>query len=103
MKYTVWDATQIRTGTAAQILTEIIHKDTSVNSEINGMNLDQYTQAIIGSADYYLPKPVAEVLRNRSFTSNYDKALTFLASMPASGMSILATEPDPESGSIKGN
>jgi len=103
MKYTVWDATQIRTGTAAQILSEIIHKDTGTNSEINGMSVDQYAQAIIHSADYYLPKQVAEVLSVRRFTSNYDKALTLLASMPASGMSILVTEPEPDGESVKGN
>ncbi len=101
MKYKVWDAPDVVSGTAQQVLEHIIQKPTTLDSEISRMNAAEYAQAILENASHYLPQQVVTVLSERSYPSDYDKALTYLVSMPASGMAILAAEP--ESKSIKGN
>ena len=54
-KYKVWDDSTIRSGTAREILQEIVSKP-SINLEIRGMTVGQYAAALIKDAPYYLPK-----------------------------------------------
>lgn len=89
----MWDDSTIRTGTAKQILEQIVDKPT-INAEISGMSVDQYAQALIDNAPYYLPKRVIEELSIQPFSTVYDRALSLLSVMPASGARILATDTD---------
>ncbi len=92
MKYKVWDDTTIRSGTAREILQEIVNK-ASVE-EIKRMNVDQYAKALIKEAPYYLPTIVLQELGERNYSTVYDKALSLLSVMPASNARILTVEPD---------
>jgi len=93
MKYKVWDDKTIRSGTAKEILQEIVSKST-INSEISRMNVDQYSKALIENAPYYLPKSVLDELANKEFSTVYDKALSLLSVMPSSGARILTMDTD---------
>jgi hypothetical protein len=93
MRYKVWDDATIRSGTAREILQEIVNKPT-INAEISRMDVDQYAKALIKNAPYYLPKSVLQEVSGRDFQTLYDKALSLLSIMPASNARILTTDPD---------
>ncbi len=93
MKYKVWDDAIIRSGTAKEILQEIVNKPT-INKEISRMSVDQYADTLIESAPYYLPTNVLEELGTRNFSTLYDRALSLLSVMPTSNARILTTEMD---------
>ena len=94
MKYKVWDDATIRSGTAQEILQEIVSKPT-LNVELKGMSVKQYANALIKNAPYYLPKNVLEQLSEQDIGMTvYDKALSLLNIMPASNARILTVEPD---------
>jgi len=93
MKYKVWDDETIRSGTAQEILQEIVSKPT-INTEIKRMSVDQYAKALIKEAPYYLPTIVLQELGERDYSTVYDKALSLLSVMPASNARILTVEPD---------
>ena len=94
MKYKVWDDATIRSGTAQEILQEIVSKPT-LNVELKGMSVKQYANALIKNAPYYLPKSVLEQLSKQDTGMTvYDKALSLLSIMPASNARILTVEPD---------
>jgi hypothetical protein len=89
--YTVDDSGELRVGTAQDILQSIRDKQTG-NEEISALTVDGYADALIQNADYYLSKGVIDVIRRRPFDTKFDKALTFLNAMPASGAHIIAQE-----------
>jgi hypothetical protein len=93
MRYKVWDDAMIRSGTAKEILQEIVKKPT-INTEISRMSVEQYANTLIDSAPYYLPTNVLEELDTRNFSTLYDKALSLLSVMPASNARILTVETD---------
>jgi hypothetical protein len=89
--YTVDDTGELRVGTAQEILQSIRDKETG-NEEISARTVDGYADALIENADYYLSKGVIEIIRRKRFDTKFDKALTFLNAMPASGAHIIAQE-----------
>ena len=93
MKYKVWDDSTIRSGTAREILQEIVSKP-SINLEIRGMTVDQYAVALIKNAPYYLPNNILQEMASRDFNTLYDKALSLLSIMPASNARILTMDLD---------
>lgn len=90
MKYTVSDDSTIRVGTARDILQEIINK--GGNEEISRMSIDQYADALLDNAEYYLSEDVIKILKGIRFGTKYDQALKYLSAMPASGARILDEE-----------
>lgn len=92
MNYKVWDQHQMRSGTAEQILLEITKKENGMDTEVSHMTVDQYADALIGNAPYYVPKDVLDELAHIPFETKYDQALTLLGNMPASNLRILTTE-----------
>ena len=90
MKYTVLDNSTIRRGSAQDILQQIINKETD-NVDIGQMTVQQYAQALIDNAGYYLPKDAVDVVLDRGFPL-FDRALNLLNAMPASGTHIIASE-----------
>jgi len=91
MTYKVLDNNQIRTGSARQILTQIL-KDNKTVEDMKGMTAEEYADALIGNAGYFLPKVAVDSLNEQKFDTKYDKALKFLSTMPTSGTVILAGE-----------
>jgi len=93
MKYKVWDDATIRSGTAQEILQQIVSKS-AADTEIGRMNVDQYAKALIRNAPYYLPKSVLQEVSGREYHTLYDKALSLLSIMPASNARILTVDPE---------
>ncbi len=87
--YKVWDERGITTGTAEEILKQVTQKDNGLDSEIRRMSVDQYADALIKNARYFLPKNVIQELSQTYPSSKYDLALNLLSSMPASNTRIL--------------
>lgn len=87
--YTVFDEGKTLSGDARDIL-ERVRRDAAVdNGEIAKMNVDEYAQALIEDAPYFLPDDLLNALKLQKFDSDYDRALTYLAQMPTSGVRIL--------------
>lgn len=95
MTYKVLDNNQIRTGSAKEILTQIL-RDNKTVEDMKGMTADQYANALIKNAGYFLPKVAIDSLNELKFDTKYDKALKFLSTMPTSGTVILVTETPPK-------
>lgn len=91
MKYKVLDDTEVKIGTAEDILQQIIQKN-GANEEIRQMTVFQYADALINNAEFYLPKAALDSLRSLTFETKFDKALRYLSTMPSSGATIIATE-----------
>ena len=89
MTYKVLDNNQIRTGSAKEILAQILQENKTVE-DMKGMTPEQYANALIKNAGYFLPEVAIESLNELKFDTKYDKALKFLSTMPTSGMVILA-------------
>ncbi len=91
MTYKVLDNNQIRTGSAKEILAQILTDNKTVE-DMKGMTPEQYANALIKNAGYFLPKVAIDSLNELKFDTKYDKALKFLTTMPTSGTVILAVE-----------
>jgi hypothetical protein len=87
--YTVYDEGKTLKGDAKNILETIRAQNAKQNKEIEKMNLDQYADALIEDAPYFLPVDLLTVLKKQPFESNYDRALAYLGQMPTSGVKIL--------------
>jgi len=88
--YTVFDEGETRKGDAKKILEEIRQQNSVENTEIAHMTVEQYAEALIEDAPYFLPTDLLSVLEKQEFDSIYDKALTYMSQMPTSGVRILA-------------
>jgi len=91
MTYKVLDNSQIRTGSAKEILAQILQENTTIEDMI-GMTPEQYANALIKNAGYFLPKVAIDSLNELKFETKFDKALKFLCTMPTSGAVILTGE-----------
>ena len=76
-------------GGASEILEELRAQSARNNAEIDGMNVDQYADAIIEDARYFLPDDLLDAINEEKFDSKHDKALMLLDKMPTSGVHIL--------------
>ncbi len=91
MTYTVFDDNQTRSGTARDVLEQIRAKAAIHNDEILRMSVDDYAQALIEDAPYFLTEEVIEVVNAQQYPDKYDRALALLTNMPTSGVRILRT------------
>jgi hypothetical protein len=87
--YTVFDDGKIVRGDARQILERRRKEAAKGSKEIARMDAEQYAEAMIEDAPYFLPEDLLEALTGQDFDSTYDRALTYLSQMPTSGIRIL--------------
>ena len=87
--YTIFDHGQTRTGEALALLEEIRTEASRENEEIAQMNVEQYADALIEDAPYFLDDVLLKALQAQKFDSKFDRALTYLAQVPTSGIRIL--------------
>ena len=87
--YTIFDHGQTRRGDARALLEEIRVQAQKNNEEIARMDVDQYAEALIEDAPYFLEDGLFAVLKDQTFESKFDQALTYLAQMPSSGIRIM--------------
>lgn len=89
--YTVFDHGATRRGDARAILENIREEAASDNDEIARMDVEQYADALIEDAPFFLDEQLLDALGSQPFDSKFDRALTYLAQMPTSGIRILVT------------
>jgi len=70
-------------------VTEHVNLAARRSDEIAKMDAERYASVIIGNAEYFLPKEVLAFFETQDFESDYDRALRYLAEMPASGVRVL--------------
>jgi hypothetical protein len=91
-KYTVFDHGRTVQGDARTVLERIRGEASRNNAEIQKMDLDQYADALIEDAPYFLEDALLRALQTQPFDSKYDQALNYLAQMPTSGIRILTVK-----------
>ncbi len=91
MIYKVLDNNQIRTGSAKEILDQILIENTTID-DMKGLTAEQYADVLLNEAGYFLPKVAIDSLNELKFETKFDKALKFLCTMPTSGAVILTGE-----------
>jgi hypothetical protein len=89
--YTVFDHGRVRRGGARQVLEEIRQQAAQGNEEIDRMSVDQYADALIEDAPYFLDDELLKVMLQQDYPTKFDQALQYLAQTPTSGVRILAT------------
>jgi hypothetical protein len=91
-RYTVFDHGQTVQGDARTVLERIRGEASRNNAEIEKMDVDQYADALIEDAPYFLEDTLLRALQNQSFDSKYVQALNYLSQMPTSGIRILTVK-----------
>jgi hypothetical protein len=87
--YTIFDHGQTRHGEAQALLEQIRVEASQENEEVAQMNVEQYADALIEDAPYFLDDDLLKALKAQKFDSKFDLALTCMAQMPTSGIRIL--------------
>jgi hypothetical protein len=90
--YTVFDNGKTRHGSGRDVLESIRMEAARRNDEVGGMTVDQYADALIEDAPYFLDEALLQALGAQRFDSKFDQALTYLAQMPTSGVRILTVQ-----------
>jgi hypothetical protein len=90
--YTVFDHGEIHHGDARSILEQIRVKASVDNVEIAAMNVDQYADAMIEDAVYFVDDALLKALQAQRFDTKFDLALACLAQVPTSGVRILTVQ-----------
>ena len=88
MTYKILDNNQIRTGSAKEILDQILLENTTIE-DMKGLTAEQYVDVLLSEAGYFLPKVAIDSLIELKFDTKFDKALKFLCTMPTSGAVII--------------
>ena len=89
--YKVLDDNQLRTGSAEEILTQIL-RENKIIEDTKGMTAEEYADALLNEAGYFLPKVAIDSLNELKYDTKFDKSLKFLCTMPTSGAVIIAGE-----------
>jgi hypothetical protein len=90
--YTVFDHGNTVSGNARSLLTHIRDQAAEHNPEIDAMTVEQYADAIIEDAPFFLDGDLLDALRTQHFDTNFDRALNYLTQMPTSGVRILTVQ-----------
>jgi hypothetical protein len=90
VSYTVFDSGTTHTGSAEKILEDIRRNGAQKNEEMEKMTVEDYAEALIADADYFIPKKVMDAFKPFDFPTKYDRALAYLAATPTSGVRILS-------------
>ena len=88
MTYKILDNNQIRTGSAKEILDQILLENTTIE-DMKGITAEQYADVLLSEARYFLSKVAIDSLIELKFDTKFDKALKFLCTMPTSGAVII--------------
>jgi hypothetical protein len=91
-RYHVFNGRQLDSGTAREILSRI-QQGAAEDSELSGMNVDQYADGLIKDAAYFVPRPILEFLSAQDYVTRFDRALNYLSMMQSSQVRILSREP----------
>ena len=89
IEYTVWDEGTARNGSAEKILDEI-RSAARENEEMQNMTVDQYADALIDDAEYFLPEKILDAFKGRDFPTKFDRALAYLCASPTSRVRLLS-------------
>lgn len=92
IRYKIIDGSTVRAGTARELLETIRAQGAVRNEEIRKMNTDEYVQALIEDAPYFIRQEVYKRLRDESFPTDYDRALVYLASSDSSQVRIIGQD-----------
>ncbi|MGB7160242.1 MAG: hypothetical protein WBD40_19400 [Tepidisphaeraceae bacterium] len=87
--YTVFDHGATRQGDARIILEQFRQQAAANAPEFGSMSVEQYADALIEDAPYFVERELFRALETQVFETKYDRALTYLAQMPSSGIRIL--------------
>jgi len=90
--YTVFNQGTILNGEAQDVLERIRKSAGAENEEIARMSVDEYATALLEDAPYFLEARLLDAMQKQSFDSEYDRALTYLAQMPTSGVRIISLQ-----------
>jgi hypothetical protein len=86
-KYRVWQGGKIVEGGAREILEQI--RAGARNKELLAMNVDEYIAALIEDAPYFVDEDLLKALQSEDYSSDADRALTYLANSYDSEVRIL--------------
>jgi hypothetical protein len=87
--YTIFDNGHTRNGDARALLSQIHSEASRENPEIARMDVEQYADALIEDAPYFLDDALYKALQGQRFESKFDQALSYMALIPTSGVRIL--------------
>jgi hypothetical protein len=90
--YTIFDNGGTRRGDAQKLLEEIRIQAARQNDEIARMTVDQYADALIEDAPYFLDDALLKALEAQPFVTKFDRALNYLSQMPTSGVRIMTVQ-----------
>lgn len=90
--YTVFDHGATRQGDARVILEQFRQQAAANAQEFALMSVDEYADALIEDAPYFVERELFDALKAQRFETKYDRALTYLAQMPSSGIRILTVQ-----------
>jgi hypothetical protein len=87
--YTVWHTGEVRTAPAREIL-RAIQRSSQASGELRAMSVQRYAKALVEDAPYFLPKELLDYFQRQQYSTEFGRALEYLAAMPTSGVRILA-------------
>lgn len=87
--YNEYNGGEILHGSAHDVLETVRRHVAADNDEIAKLNVDDYARALIEDAPYFLDAQLLHALEKQAFESPHDRALTYLAQMPTSGVRIV--------------
>lgn len=87
---TAFDDGQTRRGSARELL-EQIRQSPHADLEARGSTVEQYAQTLIQDAEFLIPQSLFPAIQQIPYNSDFDRALTYLANMPGSGVRLLAS------------
>lgn len=89
-RYTVFSDGETLRGTARELLERVRQKNAVDNSELAGLSTEQYADAIIEDAPYFLGNDILNALSCENYPTQWDRALLYLDKMPRSRLRILS-------------
>ena len=78
-RFTVWDGSQLKEGTAREILEQFKDFAGAKNPEVRAMSVEEYARTLLEDAPYLIAEDLFKQLQEHEFPSEYDKALACLA------------------------
>lgn len=87
--YKVWRAGNILEGLAEDVIRKI-QEQASPESGIKNLQTESYARTIVESASDFVPRPILDAIDQLAPPTVYSHAIEVLASMPASGITVLA-------------
>ncbi len=87
--FTVYDNGRILTGAPKTILEAIRQRAAENVQEVRDIDVATYAGFLIEDAEYFLDERLLKAMENVSFNDDFERALTYMAHMPTSGVRIM--------------